>query len=90
MIPNLQDRTDFSLHYNYDLQTWIKDGRVLDCNHQKCWDKTIIRPSHIPFGEPERVFKIGVCNQHKYANDAEYIAIHKWEVSRGRSFPKGA
>ena len=59
-VPDLPDKTDFTLHYNYDLQTWVKDGRVLDCNHQRCWDKT---------GR--------ACNQHKYANDAEYIAIHK-------------
>ena len=70
------------LHFNYDLQVWVENGKVLDCGHPKCRDLTIM--------EPQKAFKIGVCNQHKYADDAEYIAVHKWEVSRGKSFRKGA
>ena len=78
------------LHFNYDLQVWVENGKVLDCGHPKCRDLTIMKPSHIQFCKPQKAFKIGVCNQHKYADDAEYIAVHKWEVSRGKSFRKGA
>ena len=79
------------LHFNYDLQVWVRDGKVLDCGHPKCRDLTIMEPrKSFPNNHHQKAFKIGVCNQHKYADDAEYIAVHKWEVSRGKSFPKGA
>ena len=39
-----------TLHFNYDLQVWIKDGLIQDCGHPNCLDKTNNQE----------------CNQHKY------------------------
>ena len=47
LVGTLDGKT---LHFNYDLQVWIKDGLIQGCEHPNCLDTT----------------KDQECNAHKY------------------------